>query len=99
MLTRIPVTGYTATCEAIRDADLTAATHTIQAPTLVLCGAEDSATPPELVRGLIELMPKARFEAIPNAGHLPCVEQPEETAVHIQNFLQDATPTAVDHQE
>jgi 3-oxoadipate enol-lactonase len=88
MLTRTPVTGYTGTCEAIRDADLTVAARTIQAPTLVLCGAEDSATPPDVVRGLAALMPNACYEEIPNAGHLPCVEQPEATAVQIIKFLQ-----------
>lgn len=88
MLTRSPMTGYTGTCEAIRDAALTAATRTIQTPTLVLCGAEDSATPPELVRGLAALLPNARYAEIPQAGHLPCVEQPGATAVHIQAFLQ-----------
>lgn len=87
MLTRTPVTGYTGTCEAIRDADLTEAARTIQAPTLVLCGAEDSATTPEMVRGLAALIPNARYEEIPNAGHLPCVEQPEATAVTIEQFL------------
>lgn len=90
MLTRTPVIGYTGTCAAIRDADLTAATRTIQTPTLVLCGAEDSATAPELVQGLADLMPKARFAAIPKAGHLPCVERPEETAVLIQQFLRSS---------
>ena len=88
MLTRTPVTGYTGTCEAIRDADLTEATRQIQAPTLVLCGAEDGATTPDLVRGLAALLPNARYQEIGNAGHLPCVEQPEVTAVHIQTFLQ-----------
>lgn len=99
MLTRMPVTGYTGTCEAIRDADLTAATRTIQAPTLVLCGNEDSATPPELVQRLAALLPNARYAEIPNAGHLPCVEQPDVTAVHIQAFLQETPSTAVDHHE
>jgi 3-oxoadipate enol-lactonase len=88
MLTRTPVTGYIGTCEAIRDADLTEATRTIQAPTLVLCGAEDSATTPEVVRGLAALLPNACYEEIPKAGHLPCVEQPEATAVAIIKFLQ-----------
>ena len=88
MLTRTPVTGYTGTCEAIRDADLTEATRQIQAPTLVLCGAEDGATTPDLVCGLAALLPNARYQEIGNAGHLPCVEQPEVTAVHIQTFLQ-----------
>jgi 3-oxoadipate enol-lactonase len=88
MLTRTPVTGYIGTCEAIRDADLTEATRTIQAPTLVLCGAEDSATPPELVQELAALIPNARYQEIPNVGHLACVEQPEDTAVAIIKFLQ-----------
>jgi len=88
MFSRTPVAGYTGTCEAIRDADLTAAVRTIQAPTLVLCGAADSATPPEVVRGLAALLPNARYEEIPHAGHLPCVEQPAATAVAIIRFLQ-----------
>jgi 3-oxoadipate enol-lactonase len=87
MLTRMPVTGYTATCEAIRDADLTEAARAITAPTLVLCGAADLATPPDLVRGLCEHMPHAVYREIPNAAHLPCIEQPGVMAAHIAQFL------------
>jgi len=87
MLTRMPIAGYTGTCEAIRDADLTETTKTIAAPTLVLCGAEDMATPPALVSGLCELMPHATYQKIPNAGHLPCIEQPDIMAQHIAQFL------------
>lgn len=87
MLTRTPVAGYTGTCEAIRDADLTEATRTITAPTLVLCGAEDLATPPHLVSGLCELMPHAAYQEIPDAAHLPCIEQPDVMAAHITHFL------------
>ena len=89
MLSRIPVTGYTGTCEAIRDADLTERAQTITCPTLVLCGAEDSATPPELVRGLNDILPDARYADITNAGHLPCVENPTDTAAQIHLFLQE----------
>ena len=87
MLTRMPVTGYTGTCEAIRDADLTAVAQTITAPTLILCGAEDLATPPELVRGLCKQIPHATYREIPNAAHLPCIEQPDRMAELIANFL------------
>ena len=38
--------GYTGTCEAIRDADLTEAAKTIGAPTLILCGTEDVSLHP-----------------------------------------------------
>jgi 3-oxoadipate enol-lactonase len=87
MLTRMPVEGYTGTCEAIRDADLTEAARKITANTLVLCGAEDISTPPDLVRGLVELMPNAEFREIPGAGHSTCIEQPDAVAEQIKRFL------------
>ena len=87
MLTRMPVEGYTGTCEALRDADLTQATRTIEAHTLILCGTEDVSTPPDLVRGFVELMPDAEFQEIPGAGHSSCVEQPDLVAEQIERFL------------
>lgn len=89
MLTRMPVVGYTGTCAAVRDADLRQQAATLQAKTLVLCGAEDSATPPDLVRGLADTLPDARFEVIEKAGHLPCIEQPEAMAAEIDRFLRE----------
>jgi len=87
MLTRMPMEGYTGTCEAIRDADLTEAVKTIEVRTLILCGREDVSTPPELVRGLVELMPDAEFQEIPGAGHSTCIEQPDLVADRIERFL------------
>jgi 3-oxoadipate enol-lactonase len=87
MLTRMPVEGYTGTCEAIRDADLTEVTRTIGARSLILCGTEDVSTPPDLVRGLVELMPHAEFQEIPGAGHSTCIEQPDAVAKQIERFL------------
>jgi len=87
MLTRTPVDGYVGTCEAIRDADLRAAARNIRVPTLVLCGAKDVATPPDLGRSLADLIPGASYREIPDAAHLPCIEQPEAMAAHIMRFL------------
>lgn len=87
MLTRTPIDGYTGTCEALRDADLWPDVRTIQAPTLVLCGAEDLATPPEDAAQLAAAIPTASFQPIANAAHLPCIEQPEEMATMLQPFL------------
>jgi len=87
MLTRTPLEGYIGTCAAIRDADLTEATRTITASTLVLCGAEDMATTAQLVRGLVDLIPHAEYKEIPDAGHLPCIEQPDVMADYIAHFI------------
>lgn len=89
MLSRTPAEGYIGTCHALRDADLREQMAQILAPSLVLCGSEDISTPPELVRGLAQSLPDARFELLEAAGHLPCVEQPERLAQLIGGFVQE----------
>lgn len=87
MMLRQPVEGYTGTCAAIRDADYTAAAGEIAVPTLCVVGDQDGATPPELVLSLAKLIPRARYEVIKDAGHIPCVEQPEMLTTIIEAFL------------
>lgn len=89
MLVRTPAEGYAWACGAIRDADLTADAGRIRVPTLVVCGADDGATPPELVKALAAGIPGARYREIPEAGHLPCVEQPEVLAGHMLTFFKE----------
>jgi 3-oxoadipate enol-lactonase len=80
MFCRQPVAGYIGNCIAVRDADLTAAARAVGVPALCLVGEEDGSTPPALVRSLADLVPGAAYATIRGAGHLPCVEQPEEFA-------------------
>jgi len=89
MLNRMPVEGYTGTCEAIRDADLRDQAQSITKETLVICGAQDASTPPEFVEANSHLLPNSRFHLIEGSGHLPCVEQPDETAAVIRQFLKE----------
>lgn len=89
MLTRTSLIGYTASCEAIRDADLTETARTITAKTLVLCGADDKSTPPEVGRALAETLPHARFAVVEGAAHLPCIDQSERFASVIKPFCQE----------
>lgn len=89
MLTRTPAEGYAATCEALRDADLRAVVKEIPSPALVLCGADDVATPPALGRELAATLPNGRFALIDQAGHLPSIEQPKAVATEIKRFLKE----------
>ncbi|MCB0100248.1 MAG: alpha/beta fold hydrolase, partial [Caldilineaceae bacterium] len=75
------------TCEAIRNADLWPDVANIQASTLVLCGAEDLATPPAQAQQLAAALPNATYTVIDGAAHLPCIEQPEVMAAAIADFL------------
>jgi 3-oxoadipate enol-lactonase len=90
MMCRTPGAGYIATCEAIRDCDLSAEAGKITAPTLVVVGEEDGSTPPALVQATAALIPGARFEIIKNAAHMPGLEQPEVLARLIGNHLSEA---------
>lgn len=89
MLLRTPVEGYTAACYALRDADLSESARSIRKPTLVVCGDQDVATPPDLGRSLAAAIPAARFSLIKNAAHLPCVEQPDALSHMIVQFLKE----------
>ena len=94
MLVRQPVTGYAASCAAVRDADHTDLLGRIAAPALVVVGDQDGSTPPDLVRATADLIPGARFEIIAGAGHIPCVEQPAALAALMRDFFrqQDLLP-------
>lgn len=90
MLVRTPVEGYLGTCAAIRDADFTEAAKSLAMPTLCVCGSEDGATTPDLVRSMAEIIPGARFELVDGAGHLPCVEAPQAVADLIRYLGKEA---------
>jgi len=87
MLTRTPQAGYRETSVAIRDTDFTEQAGRIAIPTLCLVGSEDGATPPDLVRELAGLIPGAAFHVINGAGHLPCIEKPDQVVALLRDFL------------
>ncbi len=89
MVVRTSLDGYIGTCCALRDADLNEQAAAIDKPTLVLCGEQDIATPPEMARQLASVIPKARLRMIPAAAHISCVEQPGHMAEEIKTFLRE----------
>jgi len=89
MLVGTPGIGDSGVCQAVKDGDLRDDCINIMLPTLVVCGAEDGATTPEAVRALADAIPAARYLDIPDAGHLPCIEQPEVLADAIDTFMKE----------
>lgn len=87
MLTRQPVEGWAGCAAAIAGTDLMTPTSGLRLPTLVLAGAQDGSTPADLVRETADLIPGARFHLIRGAGHLPCVDRPDEYATVLGEFL------------
>jgi 3-oxoadipate enol-lactonase/4-carboxymuconolactone decarboxylase len=90
MLRETDPEGYAGCCAAIRDMDLRGRLGAIRAPTLLIAGADDPATPPEhaeLIRGSI---PDARLVIIAHAAHLANIEQPEEVTRTVLDHLEPA---------
>ena len=69
--------GYAGCCEALAGWDPGDALAAIRAPTLVIAGSEDTATPPEQGEALARRIPGARISVLAGAGHLANLEQPE----------------------
>ncbi|MAC79741.1 MAG: 3-oxoadipate enol-lactonase [Rhodobacteraceae bacterium] len=89
MLIRQPAEGYAGCCNAIAGTDFYTPTASLRLPVLGIAGTVDGATPPDLVRETIDLVPGSRFKMIRGAGHLPCVEKPAEYAGILTGFLRE----------
>ncbi|MBX9620387.1 MAG: 3-oxoadipate enol-lactonase [Hyphomicrobiales bacterium] len=79
--------GYAVCCQAIRDMDLRAHLPRIAAPTLVISGADDPATPVADGSAIAALIPGAEFVVIPNAAHLLNIEQKAIVNRHLIAWL------------
>jgi 3-oxoadipate enol-lactonase / 4-carboxymuconolactone decarboxylase len=63
----------------------------ITAPTLVIAGANDPATPPDMAEELAAGIKHASLAVLPDAAHLANVEQPEAVTgligAHLEQHL------------
>lgn len=75
MFTAAPREGYAACCEALAGWDSRDVLGSIDAPTTVIVGEEDPATPPSHAEVLAEGVPGARLEVVPDAAHLVSLEK------------------------
>lgn len=68
--------------------DISSEVTKIAVPTLVLAGELDQLDSIEQhKREVVARIPNARFEVIPRSGHLIPIDQPEELARHIEQFV------------
>ncbi|GAA2423828.1 3-oxoadipate enol-lactonase [Streptomyces macrosporus] len=68
--------AYAACCDALAAYDLRADLPRVTAPTLVVAGREDPATPPAHARELADNIPGASLTEVAGASHLANVERP-----------------------
>ena len=98
MIATTPREGYAGCCEAIAGMDLRGDLARVAAPTLVVAGAEDPATPPEHLRAIAGGLADARLVVLPGAAHLASWEQAVAVnaalAVHLSVGSTDAGRSA-----
>jgi 3-oxoadipate enol-lactonase len=75
MIASTPAAGYAACCEAIAAMDLRADLRTITAPTLVIGGIQDPATPPPHLEAIAAGIGGSSLVMLEPAAHLANVEQ------------------------
>ncbi len=66
----------------------------VRIPALVVWGESDGVIDPDYGRAYAQSLPHARFELIPEAGHLPQIEQPERLLKLVEVFMNSITATS-----
>jgi 3-oxoadipate enol-lactonase len=87
MLSQTPRDGWAGFAAAIATADFYQTTATLRLPTLVLAGADDRKTPPDLQRELADLVAGSTFQLIRGGSHLAMLTHPEGFLAPLLGFL------------
>ena len=69
------------------EGDLAPVLPTVRQPTLVIWGARDRVLDPSAAPLWMDALPDARLVVLPDVGHAPMMEVPEETARLVSDFL------------
>ena len=78
--------GYIGCCAALRDMDQRASLASIKAPTLVIAGTVDQATPPAQGQAIAQAVAGATYVDMPSA-HIPTLETPAAFVDAVLGFL------------
>lgn len=92
MVRATPLEGYTATCAALRDADLREAIRAIANPVLVIVGRHDASAPAGLGALVANSIKGARLISL-DASHISCIEDEANFTKAVVGFLTE-TPAA-----
>lgn len=79
--------AYAACCDALAAFDIRDRLSSIIAPTLLVAGREDPATPPAHLREIADAVPGAALTEIPGASHLAPAERPEAVLTALRDHF------------
>jgi 3-oxoadipate enol-lactonase len=87
VLLGIDPNAFAAACKILQETDLSPVLHRLRAPTLVVCGELDQATPPALNKAIAEKVAGAKYIELRGCGHCPPLEQPQQFLAAIKDFV------------
>jgi 3-oxoadipate enol-lactonase len=79
--------GYAGCCEALADFDMRGQLGPVSAPTLVIAGEDDPVGTPERAAAIADEIQGSRVVVLPNARHLPAVEQADAVTGELEQHL------------
>lgn len=82
-----PLATLMGNLRVVRRANLRERLPHLRPPTLIISGDTDRVVPPSQARLLAESAPQAKLVVIPQAGHLPFDEQPENFDAAVRAYL------------
>lgn len=86
-MTALHKESYIKAIEAMTRYEPVARLEEVRVPSLVICGDEDSLTPPSIARDMAARIPGARLAILERAGHLSNIEQPAAFNAELLDFL------------
>ncbi|EIV92830.1 4-carboxymuconolactone decarboxylase [Frankia sp. QA3] len=96
-LAGVAADGYAGCCRALADYDLRAELGRVAAPTIVIAGRDDPATPPGHARTLVDGIAGATLLEVAGAAHLGPVDQPDVVAAALLGHLDRVDPVPAGH--
>ena len=89
MLASVPAEVLVPVVKTLRSMDVSDGLDHIDVPTLVMVGSRDRLTPRAAARFLATAIHGAQLEVIPDSGHMPMLEHPEEFNAVLARFLKN----------
>jgi pimeloyl-ACP methyl ester carboxylesterase len=88
IMLKTSVNGVSGALQGMRDrSDSTPLLAQIKCPVLIIHGADDQLIPLQEAEGMSQRLRKSRLVVLPDAGHLPNMEQPDKYNQAIQDFI------------
>ncbi|MGP4007147.1 bifunctional 3-oxoadipate enol-lactonase/4-carboxymuconolactone decarboxylase PcaDC [Streptomyces sp. 4N124] len=88
--------AYAALCDALAAFDIRDRLPEISAPTLLIAGREDTATPPADLREIADAVPGAALVEIPGASHLAPAQCPEAVLTALRAHFGGSAPRGME---